>query len=231
MVGISFKISKSGTRYSPKLSTPKTQKPDSQAGSHGLSSNQELATKRRQSDETDGPYSPFKKSRREVALRSTDGEPQRQIYSPLSRKVPKDAEASFAVNLFLDGFSIDKPTEKGKFPPLATEVMELQLLPYDRNAGDFLRAIDGGWIPNDLLEDIPCKYINGCVICQLRDYRGSLQSSIGESVTSFSRKGRDRECMPTVHRVVLQPTTVTILKDILSMADDSWSYEEYLVSL
>lgn len=76
-------------------------------------------------------------------------------------------------------------------------------------------------------------YICGCVMCflQLRDYRGSLQSSVGELVTSFSRKGRDRECMPTVHRVVLQPTTVTILKDILSMADDSWSYEEYLVSL
>lgn len=95
-----------------------------------------------------------------------------------------DAEASFAVNLFLDGFSIDKPTEvliiywggilvtlpfqgrqflfytlcimliehlmyccllhhilqKGRLPPLATEVMELQLLPYDRNAGDFLRV-------------------------------------------------------------------------------------------
>lgn len=76
-------------------------------------------------------------------------------------------------------------------------------------------------------------YICGCVMCflQLRDYRGGLQSSIGELVSSFSRKGRDRECMPIVHRVVLQPTTVTILKDILSMADDSWSYEEYLVSV
>jgi hypothetical protein len=77
-----------------------------------------------------------------------------------------DAEASFAVNLFPDGFAIDKPTEKGKQPPLAFEVMEL-LLPYDRTSETFLRAIDGGWLPDDLLEEIPCKYINGCVVCEV----------------------------------------------------------------
>jgi hypothetical protein len=32
---------------------------------------------------------------------------------------------------------------------------------------DVWQAIDGGWIPSDLLEDIPCKYINGCVICEV----------------------------------------------------------------
>lgn len=163
----------------------------------------------------------------QVALRSTDGEPQRQIYSPLSRKVPKGTCCRFWVSLvcsltglivwctvvlwsflvwagsilnfkfivqmqkrplpwiffwmdflltsllryFIVYWSVHLGTlslqerqfllyplcimliehlmyccllhhilQKGKFPPLATEVMELQLLPYDRNAGDFLRV-------------------------------------------------------------------------------------------
>lgn len=29
------------------------------------------------------------------------------------------------------------------------------------------QAIDGGWLPGDLLEDIPCKYFDGCVICEV----------------------------------------------------------------
>lgn len=29
------------------------------------------------------------------------------------------------------------------------------------------QAIDGGWIPSTLLEDIPCKYIDGCVVCEV----------------------------------------------------------------
>lgn len=29
------------------------------------------------------------------------------------------------------------------------------------------QAIDGGWIPSTLLEDIPCTYIDGCVVCEV----------------------------------------------------------------
>ncbi len=32
---------------------------------------------------------------------------------------------------------------------------------------DIVQAIDGGWLPDDLLEEIPCKYINGCVVCEV----------------------------------------------------------------
>lgn len=73
MVGISFKISKSGTRYVPKLSSNvKLQKHEAATDENGVHSNginrQEVPSnlKRPFSDGVDGLYSPAKKSRAEV---------------------------------------------------------------------------------------------------------------------------------------------------------------------
>lgn len=175
MVGISFKISKIGTRYVPKVSSNvKLQNHEAAAEENGAHINEvnhqegTLNRKRPLPEGFEGVKSlSAKKSRGEIAPRGSCGDLQTKHIDSLGRNVPKDAEASFAINLFPDGFSIDEPTVKGKLPPPACEVAELHLLPYDRNTDDFLRAIDGGWMPSILLEDIPCKYFDGCAICEV----------------------------------------------------------------
>jgi len=50
-------------------------------------------------------------------------------------------------------------------------------------------------------------------------------------MSSLTWKDTGREWVPLVHRVLLQPSTETIVKDISSMADDTWTYKDFLVSL
>lgn len=66
---------------------------------------------------------------------------------------------------------------------------------------------------------------------QLRDYRDSVPSSTGDSVPALSWKGMEGDWIPVVHRVLLHPTTETIVKDIASMADASWTYKDFMVSI
>jgi hypothetical protein len=49
-------------------------------------------------------------------------------------------------------------------------------------------------------------------------------------MSSLTWKDTGREWVPLVHRVLLQPSTETIVKDISSMADDTWTYKDFLVS-
>ncbi|KAH9305844.1 hypothetical protein KI387_010248, partial [Taxus chinensis] len=127
-------------------------------------------------------------------------------------------EASFAVNLFLDGFSVGKPTEQGKQVPSAQELIG-SLHPYNRTSETLFQAINDGWLPGDILEEIPCKYVNGSVVCEVRDYRKRSPTS-GDSVSS-------EEGFPEVHKVPLRPTMENIVKDISSMSE-SWAYSDLM---
>lgn len=144
-----------------------------------------------------------------------------QIPGNISQTI-SDLDASFSVRLFPDGFSIGKGTERWKEPPSAQEVMDM-MYPYNRTSESFLRALDGGCIPGDLLEDIPCKYVNGCVVCEILDYRTNAPSSAD---TLSSKSSMDWK--PVVHKVTLRPTTESIVKDISSIVDETWTYRDLM---
>lgn len=65
---------------------------------------------------------------------------------------------------------------------------------------------------------------------QLRDYRESIPSTIESAVPLISCEGALGQWMPVVQRVLLQPSTETIVKDMASIVDNSWTYRELLVS-
>ena len=171
----------------------------------------------------EAPNSPTsKRERAEVVLSKMSGDRIALSLSSTSFEgspITSEHESSFAVNLFLDGFSIGKPTEKGKQPP-STEDLTTSMHPYDRTTETLFQAFDGGWLPGDIHEDMPCKYVNGCVICEVRDYRKGSPIS-GDSVSSG-------ESFPVVQKVLLRPTMENIVKDISSMAEDSWTYSDLM---
>lgn len=57
---------------------------------------------------------------------------------------------------------------------------------------------------------------------QIRDYRNPL-SQRGSTAASMKKP-------PIVHKVLLHMCTENVVKDISLMSDDSWTYEELLVS-
>lgn len=206
---MSFKLGKTRTKYRPK--SVRVSKPPSAATDHGVKTTDEAP---------DSPGS--KRKRTEVMLSKVSSDRIALSLSSTSSEgspVISEHESSFAVNLLLDGFSIGKPTEKGKQPPSAQE-LTASVHPYDRTTETLFQAIDGGWLPGDIHEDMPCKYVDGCVICEVRDYRKGSPIS-GDSVSSG-------ESFPMVQKVLLRPTMENIVKDIVSMAEDSWTYSDLI---
>eukprot|EP00850_Spirogloea_muscicola_P013422 SM000091S24580 [mRNA] locus=s91:112397:121180:- [translate_table: standard] len=135
-----------------------------------------------------------------------------------------DIPTSFAVNVFPDGFNLDRPTERGKSPPLAHRLPARTLYPHDRTSEGFLQAIDNGWLPAGMLDDIPCHYVDGCVVCEVRDFRHCFPS---EGVDARQLLAIE-EGPPKVHKVLLRPTTESIIKDVGSLAAEHCSYEDTL---
>ncbi|EXB65576.1 hypothetical protein L484_025842 [Morus notabilis] len=94
-----------------------------------------------------------------------------------------------------------------------------QLYPYDRESETLISAIEYGWLPGDTLDNLPFKYVNGSILCQIRDYRNCL----------FHEGGiRSSQNNPIVHRVILQMCMENVVKDIMSISDDSWTYKNLL---
>ncbi|MCO5576387.1 hypothetical protein L7F22_030197 [Adiantum nelumboides] len=127
-----------------------------------------------------------------------------------------DPEASFSIRLFPEGFSIGRPLEAGKAPPPIHEAM-VMLYPYNRSSESFLRALDGGCIPGDLLEEIPCRYTNGCITCEVLEYFADSSSSSKSTVD-----------VPTVYKITLKPSMESIAKDVSSMVDETWTYKDLM---
>ncbi|PON73746.1 Spt20 transcription factor [Parasponia andersonii] len=123
-----------------------------------------------------------------------------------------DIEASFSLNLFPDGFSIGKVSESFSNAPE-------QLYPYNRASEMLFSAIEYGWLPGDTFDDLPIKYVNGSVLCTIQDYRNCLSPEGG--IGSIQKS-------PTVNRVILHMSMENVVKDILSISDDCWTYKDIL---
>ncbi|KAM1517499.1 hypothetical protein ACFX1Z_020585 [Malus domestica] len=124
----------------------------------------------------------------------------------------EDFEVSFSLKLFENGFNVGKANE------LLNGVPE-HLHPYDRASEKLFTAIECGWLPGDVFDALPCKYVNGAILCEIQDYRSCL---IQERVTVPTNK------VPSVHKVLLHMCAENVVKDILSISNNSWTYRDFL---
>ncbi|THU55607.1 hypothetical protein C4D60_Mb11t08360 [Musa balbisiana] len=104
-------------------------------------------------------------------------------------------EVSFTLNLYPKGYSIGKPTE----------------------------AIESGWLPGDILDDIPSKYFDGTIVCEVRDYR-NCTSEQGTVISASN-------VVPILHKVRLRMSLENVVKDMPLIADDSWTYSDLMLNL
>ncbi|KAF7843627.1 protein PHYTOCHROME-DEPENDENT LATE-FLOWERING isoform X1 [Senna tora] len=128
-----------------------------------------------------------------------------------------ESEASFTLNLFPDGYSIGKPLENEMTNQSTCQDFP-KVHPYDRMSESLFLAIESGHLPGEILDDIPCKYVNGALICEVRDYRRcSSEKGSGGAVGS-----------PTVSKVRLRMSLENVVKDIPLISNDSWTYGDLM---
>ncbi|URE37867.1 Spt20 family [Musa troglodytarum] len=132
-------------------------------------------------------------------------------------EVSPEHEVSFTLNLYPKGYSIGKPTEIEDCQTLLQDVKPLH--PYDKASKTLFSAIESGWLPGDILDDIPTKYFDGAIVCQVRDYRDHI-SEQGTATTSF--------VMPVLRKVRLRMSLENVIKDMPFIADDSWTYSDLM---
>ncbi|KAI3802777.1 hypothetical protein L1987_30920 [Smallanthus sonchifolius] len=198
---VSFKISRFGSRYRPK---PKTEPPSAP----------EL--------EVDAPAQLPKFQSPSARKRSVD-------FTERNDAESSDAEISFILNIFPDGYTLVNPSESNDDPGV--------LRPYDRRSENlitwdfvflvlaltailYLKAIECGYLPVNFLDEIHCKYINGTVLCEVRDYRKeSSESAVNGSSTAV---------FPSITRVSLKMSLDNVVKDIHLFADSTWEYGDLL---
>ncbi|XVF25251.1 hypothetical protein REPUB_Repub13aG0197200 [Reevesia pubescens] len=192
-MGVSFKVSKTGTRFKPKTCL------QSEASVDVVSDNskENSRPKRIQGDAIEGVERVF-----DEALR-----------------VPADHEISFTLNLYPDGYSIGKPPEKDAL--LQATVQDApKLHPYDRSSETLFSAIESGRLPGDILDDIPCKYVDGTLVCEVRDYR-KVAPQQGSTIASMDGS-------PVINKVRLRMSLENVVKDIPLSSDNSWTYGDLM---
>ncbi|RYQ89008.1 hypothetical protein Ahy_B09g095877 isoform C [Arachis hypogaea] len=199
-MGVSFKVSKTGTRFRSK---PLPAHPE--PSSDGTSQNSMSISREPQSD-----LSVAGKNWGQMSTLSIPSE-------PLSLA---DAEASFTLNLFPDGYSIGKPFENEIANHAKYQDFPKLLHPYDRSSESLFLAIESGHLPADILDDIPVKYVDGALICEVRDFR-RCASENGAGVVST-------DMSPVVNKVCLKMSLENIVKDIPSITDKSWTYGDLM---
>ncbi|PPE02810.1 hypothetical protein GOBAR_DD00179 [Gossypium barbadense] len=199
-MGVSFKVSKTGTRFKPKpclqLEASVDVVPDN-------------------SEESSWP--------RKLQGNVIEGvehvpEVSRPFVSDEVLCVPKDHEISFTLNLYPDGYCIGKPPEDALNQATLQGAPKLQ--PYDRSSETLFLAIEVGRLPGDILDDIPCKYVDGTLICEVQDYRNvaSQQGSITPSLDGS----------PIINKVRLKMSLENVVKDIPMSSDNSWTYGDLM---
>lgn len=202
-MGVSFKVSKVGRRYHPKP-LPQSSQSVSESGENPGSSSRLLEgvpTK----TEVDVP----------AKTNFTDASVS---YSNKGQHISPEHEVSFTLNLLPDGYFIDEPKEPATVQNLFPDGRRL-LYPYNRASESLFSAIESGWLPGDVLNDIPCKYINGTLVCEVRDYRKC--SAVGSKMNSG-------DVGPVVNKVLLRMSLENIVKDMPSISDDSWTYGDLM---
>ncbi|PWA90575.1 hypothetical protein CTI12_AA099730 [Artemisia annua] len=108
--------------------------------------------------------------------------------------------------MYDDGFTFEKYTNE-----FCNDV-PMNLNPYDLHTEPILTDIEYGcistWIP---LDDMQCKYVNGTILCEVRDYRVFIE-------------------FPVINQVPLKMTLASLVKDMSNMSEQI-SYEDRLIKL
>eukprot|EP00898_Chlorokybus_atmophyticus_P009035 jgi/Chlat1/9132/Chrsp97S08390 len=137
---------------------------------------------------------------------------------------------SLVLNLFPHGFTLCP--YQPNFVPVDALVAASAPHPYDRSSFNLLKAIDNDWLPADLLDDIPgLRYIDGCVVLELRDYRSIVPTASASTTPVDSVEdpwGSKRSATPVVHRLLLRPSMASIVADLDMLAPPDMSYEDRL---
>ncbi|KAF4355105.1 hypothetical protein G4B88_004317 [Cannabis sativa] len=218
-MGVSFKVARMGTRYRPKLVEVENDRLDEEEN--------ESSDSRSSGDQ--GNFSGVGNkisalscgvAKNALIPSASDGN---ECFFPCSlldvlrnasfdNVVFADIEVSFSLHLFPNGFSIGKVSESFNIAPD-------KLYPYNRSSETLFSAIEYGWLPGDIFDDLPIKYVNGHVLCEIHDYRNCLLQK--EGICSIQKS-------PIVHRVILQMSMENVVKDIMLISDDSWTYNDLL---
>ncbi|KAF7027075.1 hypothetical protein CFC21_039147 [Triticum aestivum] len=97
---------------------------------------------------------------------------------------------------------------------------DLERMPYTRASTALLSDIEYGCLPKDILHGVPCKFQNGIVVCEVRDYRSFLSNGDNSSEDDF----------PIMNRIALRLGTECVVNDLSLIADASWTYHEKLIA-
>ncbi|CAN1169101.1 Protein PHYTOCHROME-DEPENDENT LATE-FLOWERING [Linum perenne] len=197
-MGISFKVSKKGSRFRPK--------PVIQLKDVALNDESEISKE----VSLIGARNPTSAKKAEGTF--ADGNDD---LTAVSRN-----EVSFTLSLYPDGYSIGKASENDIVHRANLQDASKLLHPYDRASETIFVAIESGWLPGDILDDIPCKYINGTIICEVRDYR-KCASEQGSGIIST-------DATPTINKVRLKMSLENVVKDIPLISDNSWTYGDLM---
>ncbi|KAG2722575.1 hypothetical protein I3760_02G133100 [Carya illinoinensis] len=196
-MGISFKISKTGTRFHPKpLLPPEVKVVDD------LSETSKDSSRKLQCDLIEGAE--------DAAGVSAPS------WSSEGLLPSAENEVSFTLNLFEDGYSIGKPTENEAAHQATLQDVQKLLHPYGRVSETLFSAIESGRLPGDILDDIPCKFVDGALVCEVRDYRkcAFYQGSGDPKNNGY----------PVVSKVCLKMSLENVVKDIPLISNNSWTY-------
>ncbi|XP_022723261.1 LOW QUALITY PROTEIN: ataxin-2 homolog [Durio zibethinus] len=200
-MGVSFKVSKTGTRFKPKPCLQSEATVDVPSDDSKESSR----PRKLQGDVIQGV---------ERVLRLSQS-----IVADEAFCVPADHEISFTLNLYPDGYSIGKPQEKEALHQ-ATFQDASKLHPYDRSSETLFSAIESGRLPGDILDDILCKYVDGTLVCEVRDYR-KVAPQQGSNIPAMDGS-------PITNKVRLRMSLENVVKDIPLISDNSWTYGDLM---
>ncbi|KAD4584889.1 hypothetical protein E3N88_22490 [Mikania micrantha] len=132
----------------------------------------------------------------------------------------EDEEVSFILNIFPNGYTIVNPSKRNVGHQIDVQDDLKFLHPYDRRSESLITAIECGHLPFDFLDDIHCKYINGTVLCEVRDFRNkSSESAVNDSFTA---------AFPSITKVSLKMSLDNVVKDINQIANCTWEYGDLL---
>ncbi|KAJ7951479.1 Transcription factor SPT20-like [Quillaja saponaria] len=209
IMGVSFKVSKTGTRYRPKTL------PQSEASVNDLIENSKDSSQvaSRKELSTQKPEGTLLEAGQNVG-----GVPNSSVSSERLLSSTEN-EVSFTLSFFPDGYFIGKSLENGTAHQPTHQDAQKLLHPYDRASESLLSAIESGRLPGDILDDIPCKYIDGTLTCEVRDYR-RCPSEKGTAVPS--------DGSPIVNRISLRMSLENVVKDIPLISDNSWTYGDLM---
>ncbi|CAK7356481.1 unnamed protein product [Dovyalis caffra] len=195
-MGVSFKVSKTGTRFRSKpvvqSDTVLGDVSENSKESSVIGSKNEYSTRKRQGDIVEGA---------EDALAVSS--------SSISGKALSISACQID--------SIDRIEAAHQAPLQGGQKL---LHPYDKTSETLFSAIESGRLPGDILDDVPCKYVNGTLVCEVRDYR-KCASEQGSSIPSM-------DLLPIINKVCLRMSLENVVKDIPLISDNSWTYGDLM---